>query len=384
MMDLGYAICTPRNPKCSECPLSQRCLAYAEIRAIKSSKASSFFAPKSDDMEDVVATTRKKGKPCTLCTPFDPKACLGPSGEGVAHYPAKKIKKAIPEEETAVRIVEVQPSGTSAKADRLVLVVQRPEKGLLAGQFEFPAVDLPVDVDSTSETRVAAMRKRLIALLGRDEEVLKAKAVERPIVRHIFSHQIRHYIADAVIISLDAAPKVKEPRAKWIRRDKIDALHLGKAMKLMWADHVAGDVRKPGKKAAVKAAKAVKSSAKKRKVESEDDDGFVVSDDDEEVLQVCSLSNVAIHDLTSLKERTPKSKRKTPQQPSQVSVGEEMTAPSSTKRKRVIVVSDEVRTSHPPRVMLTFTRRRKLERCTIKSVESFVQQLVPQFRLKIK
>jgi len=31
-MDLGATVCTPKNPKCGECPLNKACLAYAEVR----------------------------------------------------------------------------------------------------------------------------------------------------------------------------------------------------------------------------------------------------------------------------------------------------------------------------------------------------------------
>lgn len=31
LMDLGATICTPKNPKCGECPVNRSCLAYAEV-----------------------------------------------------------------------------------------------------------------------------------------------------------------------------------------------------------------------------------------------------------------------------------------------------------------------------------------------------------------
>lgn len=31
LMELGATVCTPKNPKCNECPLSEECLAYAEV-----------------------------------------------------------------------------------------------------------------------------------------------------------------------------------------------------------------------------------------------------------------------------------------------------------------------------------------------------------------
>lgn len=32
LMELGATVCTPKAPKCDECPLSEECLAYAEVR----------------------------------------------------------------------------------------------------------------------------------------------------------------------------------------------------------------------------------------------------------------------------------------------------------------------------------------------------------------
>lgn len=32
LMELGSTLCTPKKPKCTECPIQQACLAYAEVR----------------------------------------------------------------------------------------------------------------------------------------------------------------------------------------------------------------------------------------------------------------------------------------------------------------------------------------------------------------
>lgn len=36
LMELGATVCTPKNPKCEECPLSEECLAYAEVSPSRS------------------------------------------------------------------------------------------------------------------------------------------------------------------------------------------------------------------------------------------------------------------------------------------------------------------------------------------------------------
>lgn len=36
LMELGATVCTPKNPDCDSCPLTEECLAYAEVMSIPS------------------------------------------------------------------------------------------------------------------------------------------------------------------------------------------------------------------------------------------------------------------------------------------------------------------------------------------------------------
>ncbi|MFQ5509967.1 MAG: A/G-specific adenine glycosylase [Leptospirillia bacterium] len=79
MMELGATVCTPKNPSCDVCPVSGDCAAFA----------------------------------------------FGDAGS----YPVKSAKKPVPHHDIAVGLVE--------KENR-ILLVRRPEKGLLGGLWEFP------------------------------------------------------------------------------------------------------------------------------------------------------------------------------------------------------------------------------------------------------
>lgn len=80
MMELGATICTPKNPKCQNCPMQESCLAF------------------------------QKGNPM--------------------EYPKSKKKAPIPHQQIAVAVIQNE----SGK----YLINRRPDKGLLGGLWEFP------------------------------------------------------------------------------------------------------------------------------------------------------------------------------------------------------------------------------------------------------
>lgn len=141
-MELGATICTPKNPSCFTCPLSEECLAYAEIRTANENRSppppKKNFFDLSKPKILVVAEKKEKEEEvedledlCTLCTPFDP---TEKSEEEflVTRYPMAKLAKKSREEETAVCVVEWESSEVStekSKGGRKILVFKRPEKG---------------------------------------------------------------------------------------------------------------------------------------------------------------------------------------------------------------------------------------------------------------
>ena len=167
LMELGSTVCTPK-PSCASCPITDSCRAYAEGMALACGASS------PGDMEDS----------CPLCEPFGeregacgagaadekgavggPKAraggkrqlsladfALGAGGgkasaarSGAANraaqlevvadharrFPLKTAKKAVRSEETVVCAIR--------RPDGAYLIQRRPDKGLLAGLWEFPS-----------------------------------------------------------------------------------------------------------------------------------------------------------------------------------------------------------------------------------------------------
>lgn len=97
IMDLGGEVCSPRRPRCAECPLESDCLALAR--------------------------------------------------DTVAARPARRPRKPLPHEDVAVGVVW--------KDDRL-LIARRPEEALLGGLWEFPGGKIEAE-----ETPAAAVEREL-------------------------------------------------------------------------------------------------------------------------------------------------------------------------------------------------------------------------------
>ena len=122
VMDLGATVCIPNGkPYCEDCPLSHLCAAFGE--------------------------------------------------DLTAEIPAKTEKKARPVEKRTVLVI--------TDGER-VLLHRRPEKGLLAGMWEFPGV--------AGELSPAAAKKAAAGILRRESEEKGLHAKRLPDSRHVFSH----------------------------------------------------------------------------------------------------------------------------------------------------------------------------------------------------
>ncbi|KAI3602862.1 g-specific adenine dna glycosylase [Moniliophthora roreri] len=110
LIELGSTVCKVREPSCESCPLRPWCNAYA----FQSGNFSTVL-----DIEDL----------CTLCEPL----LANPS---VLDYPMKVDRKKARAEVDVVSVVEWCPASPPAR--RMFLLVRRPDKGLLAGLYEFP------------------------------------------------------------------------------------------------------------------------------------------------------------------------------------------------------------------------------------------------------
>ncbi|CEQ41390.1 SPOSA6832_03081 [Sporobolomyces salmonicolor] len=308
LMELGATVCTPKGPKCGECPLSEECLAYAESRFVAHRHSAKSPAPFSvdTDIEDL----------CTLCSslPYDDDG--GPINHAVEVYPMAKERKKQREEDTAVCVVEWVPSGgaeAGKEAGGKVLLIKRPEKGLLAGLFEFPAVDLPASpsAPSSPKSRAKLLNSLLPTLLDvPDPSILSSPSsgidgnkltllsrIPLPPVTHVYSHMIRTYHAERVVFTSPALPALlpassakrssksgtgsKDEKAtlvqslpgrgKWVDAEEVKGENIGGAVGKVWEEReaaVSGKARVGGKKGASGSAKG-----KKKEKEKEEKDG---------------------------------------------------------------------------------------------------------------
>ncbi|WAR24128.1 MUTYH-like protein, partial [Mya arenaria] len=129
LMELGATVCTPKSPDCAACPLRNNCKAYAKVeqQRIKNSEKLTSIASEKNAVIDIECLADQ----CSLCLPdmetYDDSA-------GVTNYPRKGKKRAPREERTAVCVL-----CRKTPTDEEFLIRQRPEKGLLAGLWEFPS-----------------------------------------------------------------------------------------------------------------------------------------------------------------------------------------------------------------------------------------------------
>ena len=163
LMELGALVCTPRQPNCDTCPLSTHCLAWQE--------------------------------------------------NAVDRYPVREKKAALPEHAMAAGVV--------VKKGRM-LVVQRPDDGLLGGLWEFPGGRC-----RGRETALEACRQRVAEQTG------LVVSVGEPItrVRHAYTH---FKITLAVFACRWKSGRVRldGPAAfRWVRRHDLASLPLPGAVK---------------------------------------------------------------------------------------------------------------------------------------------------------
>ncbi|KAI0803391.1 DNA glycosylase [Xylaria sp. FL0064] len=217
LMELGSTICTPK-PDCEACPISETCRAYGEGLHLASARG---LAPKHirtdpnsplPDIEDS----------CNFCKPFEEVAQNNGDGEteivpvakntkarprvqrqanlsafftqsseskepttsvpaeltcaGLAaivdharNFPVKVVKKAVKEQETLVCAIR--------RSDGRYLIHRRPQKGLLAGLWEFPSWIVPEDYENTKTAYKRAAELYASAIF---DPALKSKSLTHP------------------------------------------------------------------------------------------------------------------------------------------------------------------------------------------------------------
>lgn len=130
MMELGATVCLPRKPRCGACPVAGFCAARAA---------------------------------------------------GVAsRRPSRPRRRSVPQ--------TVFASAVLVDSESRTLLVRRPEKGLLAGMWEFPGAELPGPAGALPPTElIVSTARRRLEELG-VAAALKAKARPLAPVKHAFTH----------------------------------------------------------------------------------------------------------------------------------------------------------------------------------------------------
>ncbi|KAJ3878401.1 DNA glycosylase [Lentinula edodes] len=192
LIELGSTICRVRDPCCGDCPLNPWCGAYNKAIRHQSSL----------DIEDL----------CDLCEPLTEE-------NGVTAYPMKAKKKKARVELDVVSIVEWRSID-----DRQFLLVRRPDKGLLAGLYEFPTtymasapalMEIPPDLvhqqllDVLEDSVLPCKKKSLQNLepkCSNSPEYCVVNVTPMGDVSHVFSHIKKTYRVQWVVIEGGTQP----------------------------------------------------------------------------------------------------------------------------------------------------------------------------------
>ena len=170
VMELGALVCTPKNPACDICPVSFFCKAFEKNL--------------------------------------------------VPQYPRREKRPALP--------VKRWASGVIVKNGH-VLVVRRPDTGLLAGLWEFPCVPVDNPVDKTVE-KEEAPKGRIEAGLRSTVGLHVSPTRRITTIRHTYTHF--KLVMDVFLCSFDGGRvRLNGPAGfKWLKAERITALALHKAV----------------------------------------------------------------------------------------------------------------------------------------------------------
>ncbi|KAM4628747.1 adenine DNA glycosylase [Polymixia lowei] len=207
LMELGARVCTPKGPLCSQCPLQSHCHSYRKVH-IKQEENSKRLLGKLDRMPSTqpdIEDCMNSGT-CTLCPrePWDNEL-------GVQNFPRKPVKKP-PRVERTLTCVVVR-SGDGGEDE--YLLTQRPNKGLLAGMWEFPS--LLLEGDNSEMKQKGALCAEVSRMLG--VQFKKSLLLYVGEVVHIFSHIHQTYVVHSVCLKDCGADRQTQiENTQWLTR----------------------------------------------------------------------------------------------------------------------------------------------------------------------
>ncbi|XP_026964513.1 adenine DNA glycosylase isoform X4 [Sagmatias obliquidens] len=210
-MELGATVCTPQRPLCSQCPVQSLCRARQRVEREQLSASRS--PPGSRDVEECAPNTGQ----CQLCAPpTEP----WDQTLGVANFP-RKVSRRPPREECSATCVLEQPR---ALGGARILLVQRPNSGLLAGLWEFPSV--------TAEPSGQHQRKALLQELQSWVGPVPATRLRHlGQVVHTFSHIKLTYQVYGLALEEQTPVAIVPPGARWLTREEFHTAAVSTAMK---------------------------------------------------------------------------------------------------------------------------------------------------------
>nr|XP_020462647.1 adenine DNA glycosylase [Monopterus albus] len=205
MMELGARVCTPKAPLCSQCPIQSHCHSYHKVH-VKQGQNSRKLLVKLDrkpsalpDIEDCTNSGT-----CLLCPtePWD-------NDLGVQNFPRKPAKKP-PRVERTLTCVVIRPG---EKGEEEYLLTQRPNKGLLAGLWEFPS--LLLEGESSEMKQKGALCAELGRMLG--THLTESCFYYVGEVAHVFSHIHQTYVVHSVYLK-DGHTQTQPENMQWLTR----------------------------------------------------------------------------------------------------------------------------------------------------------------------
>ncbi|XP_061681560.1 adenine DNA glycosylase isoform X2 [Syngnathoides biaculeatus] len=220
MMELGARVCTPKGPLCQQCPVRSHCHSYLKVHARQEQNSRKFLGSKGTkppalpDIEECGASGT-----CRLCPtePWDEEL-------GVQNFPRKPAKKPPRVERTLTCV----PTRRGGDGEDEFLLVKGPNKGLLAGLWEFPSVPL-AEVDDSEKKQQAALCAHLGNILG-------APLTGNPLqyageVLHVFSHIRRTYVVHTLRLGGGDEARPRPANVRWIGRSALREAAVSAAVK---------------------------------------------------------------------------------------------------------------------------------------------------------
>lgn len=218
LMELGATVCTPKSPDCSLCPLRQHCKAYLKVQRDKLLSSDKLVTGRQNDgVPDIEALVEHNLDGCVLCLP---KSEVYDQSLGVMNYPRKAKKKAAREETAIVCVV----CKKAKNKDDEFLITQRPEKGLLAGLWEFPS-HLTSDYSLMDMSDINILKKHGVVLKNEWTTQLCGEVV------HIFSHIHHTYDIQSLTVDEENITITEDCRCKWVTRQQFLESAVSTAMK---------------------------------------------------------------------------------------------------------------------------------------------------------